>query len=389
MTPLEALTQHTIQTFRQAYDREPTVVAFAPGRVNLIGDHTDYNDGFALPCALEYGTVVALAPRADNLIAAHAVDLQEEKCEFAIDGPIVPMSAGHWQNHLRGATAGLLNFGLPVGGAHLAISGNVPQGTGLSSSASLGVALGLGLTALAGEQTPDRRALAKVAQWAEHHFVGCACGLMDQIASAFGQRDSALLLDCRSLAVEPVHFPADARILIVQSGVVRELAESAYNERRAQCASAAAHFGVSALRDLDPQRLEAKRSELDDKVYRRARHVVTENVRTVDAARAIVRGDLVALGNAMRSSHHSLKHDFEVSVPAVDALVDCLNLAIGNEGGARMTGGGFGGCVVAVLPFNKMDAVKRALGAFWHAKGMRPQLGIVARPSAGACLLPI
>jgi galactokinase len=210
MTPLEALAQHTIKTFRQAYHREPTVVAFAPGRVNLIGDHTDYNDGFALPCALEYGTVVALAPRADNLIAAHAVDLQEEKCEFAIDAPIVPMLAGHWQNHLRDATAGLLKFGLPVGGAYLAISGNVPQGTGLSSSASLGVALGLGLTALAGEQTPDRRALAKVAKWAEHHFVGCACGLMDQIASAFGQQDSALLLDCRSLAVEPVHFPADA-----------------------------------------------------------------------------------------------------------------------------------------------------------------------------------
>ena len=344
MTPLEALTQHTIQTFRQAYDREPTVVAFAPGRVNLIGDHTDYNDGFALPCALEYGTVVALAPRADNLIAAHAVDLQEEKCEFAIDGPIVPMSAGHWQNHLRGATAGLLKFGLPVGGAYLAISGNVPQGTGLSSSASLGVALGLGLTALAGEQTPDRRALAKVAQWAEHHFVGCACGLMDQIASAFGQQDSALLLDCRSLAVEPVHFPADARILIVQSGVVRELAESAYNERRAQCASAAAHFGVSALRDLDPQRLEAKRSDLDDKVYRRARHVVTECARVHEAVDALAANDLTRFGQLLFESHRSLRDDFDVSTPELDAIVEAARAR--GDLGARMTGGGFGGSAV-------------------------------------------
>lgn len=389
MTPLEALTQHTIQTFRQAYDREPTVVAFAPGRVNLIGEHTDYNDGFALPCALECGTVVALAPRDDNRIVARAIDLGDEQCEFSIDVPIVPMQAGHWQNHLRGVAAGLLQFRLPAGGAYLAISGNVPQGSGLSSSASLGVALGLGFTALAGEQTPDRRALAQVAQWSEHHFVGCACGLMDQIASAFGQKDSALLLDCRELAVEPVHFPANASILIVQSGVVRELADSAYNERRAQCANAAAHFEVSALRDLDPQRLETKRFELDDKVYRRARHVVTENVRTVDAARAIAQGDLAALGNTMRASHHSLKNDFEVSVPAVDALVDCLNLAIGSEGGARMTGGGFGGCVVAVLPVGKIETAKRALDAFWRAKGMPPQLAIVTRPSAGACLLSV
>ena len=389
MTHLEVLSRRTIQAFRRSYGREPTTVAFAPGRVNLIGEHTDYNDGFAMPCALECGTLVALAPRDDHLIVAQAVDLGGEKCEFSVNAPIVPMPAGHWQNHLRGVAAGLLQFGLPVAGANLAISGDVPQGAGLSSSASLGVALGLGFTALAGEQTPDRRTLAQVAQWSEHHFVGCACGLMDQIASAFGQQDSALLLDCRSLTVEPVHFPADASILIVQSGVVRELVDSAYNERRAQCASAASHYEVSALRDLDPQRLEAKRFELDDKVYRRARHVVTENVRTVDAARAIAQGDLVALGNAMRASHHSLKNDFEVSVPAVDALVDCLNLVIGSEGGARMTGGGFGGCVVAVLPIDKIEAVKRALGAFWQAKGMPPQLSIVARPSAGARLLSV
>jgi galactokinase len=389
MTTLTSLAQCTVEAFRDAYGRDPTVVAFAPGRVNLIGEHTDYNDGFAMPCALEYGTVVALAAREDSRILARAVDLGGETDTFAVDAAIAPLATGHWQNHVRGIAAGLPRFGLPVTGADLAISGNIPKGTGLSSSASLGIAMALGLTTLAGAPAPDRLILARAAQWSEHHFVGCRCGLMDQIASAFAQHDCALLLDCRSLTAAPVPVPVDVAIMIVPSGVARGLVDSAYNDRRAQCAAAASHYGLVSLRDLDTQRLEVQRSELDETTYRRARHVVTENARTADAARALSHGDLVAFGDAIRASHASLRDDFEVSVPIVDALVDCLNATIGHKGGARMTGGGFGGCVVAVLPQGMVPVVSQALDAFWLARNLPRQHAIVTRPSSGARLLSI
>jgi galactokinase len=201
--------------------------------------------------------------------------------------------------------------------------------------------------------------------------------------------DHALLLDCRSLVVQPVTFPGDAAIMIVNSGVTRGLVDSAYNERRAQCVAATAHYRVAALRDLDLAELEAGRGNLDGTTYRRARHVVTENSRTEQAALAMERGDLASLGEAMRASHVSLRDDFEVSVSQVDALVDVLNMAIGNEGGARMTGGGFGGCVVAVLPRSMTDDVGRALKAFWQSQAVEPQLVLVARPSAGARLISL
>ena len=384
----DAMVERTVRAFWNAHRREPAVVAFAPGRVNLIGEHTDYNDGFALPCALECGTVVALAARDDRRIVAQAIDLGSEAAEFLIDGEIPMLATGHWQNHLRGIVAGLPRFGLPVTGADLVISGNIPKGAGLSSSASLGIALGLGMATLAGASKIDRLVLAQAAQWSEHHFVGCNCGVMDQVASAFGQRESALLIDCRSLATEPVAFPADAAIMIVQSGVVRGMVDSAYNERRAQCAAAADYYGVAALRDLDVDALATGRRGLAEVAFRRARHVVTENARTIEAAQAMMRGDLGALGDAMRASHASLRDDFEVSVPAVDALVDCLNTAIGRHGGARMTGGGFGGCVVAVLPNEMVATVQRRLAGFWQDSTIPDQLVLVTRPSVGAVLIP-
>lgn len=389
MTAPNPIADRAIEAFRACFGREPALVAFAPGRVNLIGEHTDYNDGFALPCALEFGTAVALAPREDACIAVQAIDLGGETGLFPLGDSIPVLETGHWQNHLRGIAAGLPRFGLPVRGADLVITGDIPQGTGLSSSASLGVALSLGLAALAGEHAPDRRTLARVAQWSEHHYVGCACGLMDQIASAFGEADRALLLDCRSLDVRPVGFPGDAAIMIVHSGVTRGLVDSAYNERRAQCTAAAAHYNVAALRDLGIADLESGRGKLDDTTYRRARHVVTENARTQQAAVAMERGDLASLGAAMRASHASLRDDFEVSVPPVDAVVDVLNGVIGNSGGARMTGGGFGGCVVAVLPRSKVGDVNLALETYWASKDMARQLSLVARPSPGARLVAV
>ena len=387
MIDTSPLVERTVAAFCNAYGHAPELLAFAPGRVNLIGDHTDYNDGFALPCALQFGTVVAASPLEEPRIIARAADLQAADDDFRIDAPIETAAQGNWQNHVRGIAAGLPAFGLPVSGAKLAFSGNVPQGNGLSSSASLGVALGLALTALGGEKAPDKQAIARVAQWSEHHYVGCACGLLDQISSAYGRQDGALLLDCRSLTVQPVAFPADAAIVIVPSGVARGLVDSAYNERRAQCRQAAEYFGVGSLRELDLAMLEAGEASCDPIVFRRARHVVTENARTRSAAEAMARGDLAELGQAMRASHASLRDDFEVSVSAVDALVESLNAAIGEDGGARMTGGGFGGCVVAVVAADRLPAVDRALADHWRRTSQPDQAHFLGVPSAGARLL--
>jgi galactokinase len=387
MSDTSLLVERTIAAFRSAYGHEPEILAFAPGRVNLIGDHTDYNDGFALPCALQFGTVVAASPLEKPRIVARAADLGMAEDGFRIDAPIETAAQGEWRNHIRGIAAGLPAFGLPLRGAKLAFSGDVPQGNGLSSSASLGVALGLALTAVAGERAPDKQVLARVAQWSEHHYVGCACGLLDQISSAYGQNQSALLLDCRSLTVQPTAFPADAAIIVVPSGVSRGLVDSAYNERRAQCRQAAEHFGVGTLRELNQTMLEAGQSGCDATIFRRARHVVTENARTLTAAQAMARGDLAELGQAMRASHASLRDDFEVSVPAVDALVDSLNAAIGEDGGARMTGGGFGGCVVAVVAVDRLPAIDRALADHWLHAGLPAQAHFRGIPSAGARLL--
>ena len=277
---------------------------------------------------------------------------------------------------------------MAVDGADLALAGNVPQGAGLSSSASLEVAVGQGFKSLYRLDGLSPSDLALIGQRAENQFVGCNCGIMDQLISARGEAGQALLIDCRSLATEPVAFPADAAIMIVQSCVVRGMVDSAYNERRAQCAAAADYYGVAALRDLDVDALATGRRGLAEVAFRRARHVVTENARTIEAAQAMMRGDLGALGDAMRASHASLRDDFEVSVPAVDALVDCLNTAIGRHGGARMTGGGFGGCVVAVLPNEMVATVQRRLAGFSQDATIPDQLVLVTRPSVGAVLLP-
>lgn len=388
MTIDPLLLNRTIAGFTAAHGRAPTIVAFAPGRVNLIGEHTDYNDGFALPCALSVGTVVALAPRADAVIAARAIDLGDADARFAVSTIPDRLAEGHWENHLRGIVAGLPRFGLSVAGADIAVAGNIPQGAGLSSSASLGVALGLGLAALAGEGAPDRVALARVAQWSEHHYVGCACGLMDQLASVLGDGGKALLVDCRSLTGRAVPFPAGAAILIVHSGVTRGLVDSAYNERRAQCARVAARLGVTALRDVDLAMLNGAKARIEPVDYARALHVVTENDRTLAAVEAMAAGDLAQLGALMRQSHASLRDDFAVSVPAMDSLVDCLNAAIGDAGGARMTGGGFGGCAVAVMQAERVQIVEAALAAHWLAKGIAPQMTLRAVPSPGAHLVP-
>ena len=387
MTIEQALADRAAAGFAATYGRAPDLIAYAPGRVNLIGEHTDYNDGFVLPCAIPYGTVIAFGHGAAREIRAIALDHAGASDSFAIDQELAPLGAAHWANHVRGIVAGMPEFGLDRGAADLAIAGNVPQGAGLSSSASLGVALALGLSALAGRPAPDRKQLARTAQWSEHHFVGCQCGIMDQLASACGEQGHALLIDCRSNGCTPVTMPPDARIMIVHSGVQRGLVESAYNQRREQCMAAARHYGVAALRDLDEARLNRDALGLDAVAFRRARHVVSENARTIAMATALAGADYAAMSELMAASHGSMRDDFEITLPEIDALVETMAAAVGSAGGVRMTGGGFGGCVVAVIPESSRDGLESALTGHWTKRGRTSPLQTIVAPAQGARIL--
>ncbi len=346
-----------ITAFRAIWGNDPVLVARAPGRVNLIGEHTDYNDGFVLPCAIGFEAVVAAAPGDAGTIDSVAVDVASDRDRFGLDGAI--SHAGGWRDYVRGVAQVLGESGA-LSGARLAIAGNVPPGSGLSSSAALEVAVGRALLGVAGrEMAPD--ALAKAAQRAENDFVGCACGIMDQLISTRGVAGHALLIDCRSLGCTPVAMPRGAAVVIVNSGVRHTHAGGDYNERRAQCEAAAQHYGVPALRDLDEARLVAGQAGLDPVAFRRARHVVTENARTVAAANALAAGDLRAMGALMAASHVSMRDDFEITGPAIDRLFEIADNVLAGEGGARMTGGGFGGCIVALVPEDRVEALRTAI----------------------------
>lgn len=346
------------QQFTAAFGARPALLARAPGRVNLIGEHTDYNDGFVLPCAISVESRIAASPRSDGLIRVVACDFGGALAEWPVNAPFAANPAEPWADYIRAMTAAMAERGGALTGANIAVSGTVPKGAGLSSSASLMVGIGTAMAALSGLAiTPADMAL--MAQAGECDHVGVRCGIMDQLASAAGRGGHALMIDCRSLDVQPVALPAGAQILIVHSGVERGLVEGAYNERRAQCEAAAAAMGVAALRDADLAMLE--RARLNPLTTARARHVITENARVLAAAEALAAGDLVSMGALMAASHSSMRDDFEITVPRIDALVAELRALIGPEGGARMTGGGFGGAVVALCPADRANAVLDAL----------------------------
>lgn len=370
--------------FRSHFGVAPDVIARAPGRVNLIGEHTDYNEGFVLPCAISRQTMAAARARADGLFRIIAADLDGETAEFTRDQSAVPGTGAHWPNYIRGMVDGLIQHGAALSGADIAIMGDIPQGTGLSSSAALENAAGLALAAIGGMSDIDRTQLALLGQRAEHLFAGCQCGIMDQLVSACAVEGHALQIDCRSLETHAVPIPADWAILIVQSGVKRGLVDGEYNARRAQCAAAAAHYGVQALRDIETMPL---RDTLDGQAFRRARHVIGENARTTAAAGALKNGDLVRLGALMRESHISLRDDFEVSLPAIDRLQQLLSDSIGDAGGARLTGGGFGGAVVAILPAEAVADVEQKVLAHYRTPAGAPPMTMVERPKAGAGFL--
>lgn len=374
------------RAFVEHFGDEPAHIAYAPGRVNLIGEHTDYNDGFVLPCAIGFGTAVAIGPKSGGQIDVMAADIAS-KDSFSADSPTADCPDLEWTKHVRGMAAVLRDSGYQLSGANMAISGNVPQGAGLSSSASLGVALGLALKAQFGLDALGMVEIALAAQRAENVHVGCACGIMDQLVSACAQEGRALSIDCRSLETLPVAIPSDVSILIVHSGVRRELAESAYNDRRQQCDDVTRHFSAKALRDVGLDQLLAEKQNIPDVQFRRARHVVTENARTLAAENALSRGDLSEMGRLMAQSHDSMRDDFEITVEPVDRLVALLQSAIGPEGGVRMTGGGFGGCVVAILPQAKLsDAIAAVKRDYRTPDGSEPLI-IETQAAGGARLI--
>ncbi len=359
-------------------------VVHAPGRVNLIGEHTDYNDGFVLPAAIDRGISIALVPTADRSVELTRLDTGERSA-FGLDD--LQPAAGRWIDYVTGMAWAMAAAGLPRTGFRGVLASDLPVGAGLSSSAALELAAAWALSA--GERpATDTMALARLAQRAENEFVGVACGLMDQFAVSFGVADHALLLDCRSLEHRAVPLPAATRLVICHSGAPRTLATSEYNARRAACDRAVEILGtfdpgVRALRDATPELLEQARERLDDEAYRLARHVVTEDARVQTTVAALAAGDLETVGEALFASHRSLRDDFRVSSGPLDALVE-IAASVPGVVGARLTGAGFGGCTVNFLRDDAVDALREAVEARYPAMtGLVPRVYAV-RAALGA-----
>ncbi|MEF1203810.1 galactokinase [Vibrio owensii] len=360
------LIQNVKSSFEQVLGYAPSHIIQAPGRVNLIGEHTDYNDGFVLPCAINYQTVVAAAKRDDNLVRVVSFDYGNAVDEFDISQDITFQADKMWVNYIRGVVKCLLDRGYYFTGADISVSGNVPQGAGLSSSASLEVVIGQTFKVLFSLEISQAE-IALNGQQAENEFVGCNCGIMDQMISAEGRENHAMLLDCRSLETEAVSMPEDMAVVIINSNKKRGLVDSEYNTRRQQCEEAARIFGVKALRDVTIEQFNEKASELNELVAKRARHVITENDRTVEAAKALRSYDIKRMSELMAQSHASMRDDFDITVKEIDTLVEMVKNVIGEQGGVRMTGGGFGGCVVALVPSTLVDEVKATVEANYEA----------------------
>ncbi|MDU5452692.1 galactokinase [Pseudescherichia vulneris] len=378
-----SLKEKTQSLFAEKFGYPATHTFQAPGRVNLIGEHTDYNDGFVLPCAIDYQTVISAAPRTDRTVRVIAADYDNQTDAFSLDAPILAHDSQQWSNYVRGVVKHLLNRDKSFGGADLVISGNVPQGAGLSSSASLEVAVGTVFQQL--YHLPlDGAQIALNGQEAENQFVGCNCGIMDQLISALGKKDHALLLDCRTLGTRAVSMPQGVAVIIINSNFKRTLVGSEYNTRREQCETGARFFQQPALRDVSLEQFNAVAAELDPLVAKRVRHVLTENQRTLEAADALEKGDLQRMGELMAASHASMRDDFEITVPQIDTLVEIVKETIGDKGGVRMTGGGFGGCIVALVPEALVSQVQDAVAAQYEAKTGIKETFYVCKASEGA-----
>ena len=373
------------EAFEQRYGSAPRIF-HAPGRVNLMGEHTDYNEGYVLPMAIDRGTSVAIAGRTDSILRVWSLNLQE-----SIDLDLERLGSGRqgkWIDYIEGIAAAILAHGISLTGANIALKSDLTIGGGLSSSAALEIGLGTALLALS-NCSLDRRSLAFAGQTAEHRHVGINCGIMDQFTSVFAMEGQAMLLDCRTLETRnvPLHL-REYEIVIADSRVRHALASSEYNQRRRDCEMGVEQLSpclpeIRSLRDVSALDLESHQSRLAPEVLRRCRHVVSENARTLKAADALASEDVAEMGRLMVESHASLRDDYQVSCRELDLLVD---LAIAQSGvlGSRMTGGGFGGYTISLVESDRIEAFREEVSRQYQNRiQAKPEI-FVAEPSAGA-----
>ncbi len=348
--------------FKKQFNRSPRVLAEAPGRVNLLGEHTDYNDGFVFPAAINRSMKILASSRDDDVVRVFSADFSKLS-SFSLSS-IEKCSRETWSNYLRGVADQLVKNGFTIGGGDFLISGNVPVGAGLSSSAAYEVAAAAAFREMF-ELKMDNIQLALLAQAAERQFVGVQCGIMDQFVSANAKAATALFLDCRDLTYQNIPLDINVSIIVCDSDVQRALNNSAYNDRRRECEKATEILeeqfpGARALRDIQPEGVEDNRARLGETLYKRAHHVVSENERVLSGIDLLRKGDMSAFGNLLFESHSSLKNSFEVSCPELDLLVE---LASGCSGilGSRMTGAGFGGCTVSLVESGNAENFRKSI----------------------------
>ncbi len=409
VSALDQLVKSAAAHFEPRYGRKPRWIVAAPGRVNLIGEHIDYNDGFVLPMAIDRYCVIAAGEvndearmtndernrnssfdiRHSSLKATVYSATTDDEAVISLEEPARHPSPGHWSNYVTGAIAGCLAADLRPSGCNLVIDSTVPVGGGLSSSAALEVATATLMEAMTGIQL-EPVAKALLCQKAEHNFAGVPCGIMDQFASVMCQADHLMLLDCRSRQIEqiPLVDPA-VTVLIMNTNVKHELSGGEYAERRDQCEAASRKLGLRSLREATLQQLDADRSRLKEVEFRRARHAISEIERTVAAAAAFKTGKWAQVGELMAASHNSLRDDYEVSCRELDLLVEMARTLGTRHGviGSRMTGGGFGGCTVSLVETNQVNRVAEQLMQSYHTEtGIEPSV-IISRPSRGAHII--
>ncbi len=376
---------HTLETlFAELYGGSPSIYR-APGRVNLIGEHTDYNDGFVMPAALDLYTYVAVSPRTDRRLQVYSANFKE-KCDLDLDS-IRPGRTGHWSDYVRGVAGVLQSAGFRLRGADMAIMSDVPLGSGLSSSAALEVSTAWALLSNS-QLSASPTEIAQMCQKSEHVYVETMCGIMDQFISCHGRAGHALMLDCRSLEFELLPIPPDVRLMVCNTMVKHEHASGEYNTRRRECeegvrALAEVLPGIRALRDVTLGELERHRERLNPVIYKRVRHVVSENERVKKAARLLESGDVSAFGRLMADSHRSLRDDYEVSIAELDLMVELASRQTGVYG-ARMTGGGFGGSTINLVDADHPEEIQQKLEKDYQEKtGIKPVI-LICEASDGA-----
>jgi galactokinase len=372
------------QSFNSYFNAKPEFIVRAPGRVNLIGEHTDYNDGFVLPMAIDHDIRLALRPRTDSIIRIFSLDLQTESV-FELN--FLTQGKG-WIEYAKGVAYELQQAGFSLCGFDAVMTGNVPRGAGLSSSAAVELAVARAFAVVSNIQW-NATEMAKLAQKAENEWVGVNCGIMDQMASAASREGHALFLDCRSLEIQNIPIPKNVSIVILDTSTRRGLVGSAYNERRSQCEDAARWFGVKALRDVSVQQIidiQGKHEGLSEEAFRRARHIVTENERVLLALGAMKNNNVHALGDLFNQSHESLQDDFEVTNDALNIMVECARQQKGCYG-ARMTGAGFGGCAVALVDEGNVEEFKNAIARAYRQRSGLDANVYICKASEGAGVL--